>query len=184
MKPFRRALLTAGALVALFANVAVGQGRDIRIRDFTSLISVHPDGTIGVMEEIVVGFTGQWNGIVRDLSLHHNTAQGHATKLDLVVEGVTDGAGVPLRVEQEKKDNGWTRGLRIWIPNANNANRTVVIRYRVKNAIRFFYKSSSVGELDDRAALASSTSCTGTSRATAGRCPSIARRRASFSQTK
>ncbi|HEY0527666.1 MAG TPA: DUF2207 domain-containing protein [Gemmatimonadaceae bacterium] len=149
MTTVRRALVIAGALVALFANVAPAQGRDIRIRDFTSLISVHNDGTIGVMEEIVVGFTGQWNGIVRDLSLHHNTAQGRPTKLDVVVEGVTDGSGMPLRVEQTNKGDGWTRSLKIWVPNALNADRTVVIRYRVRNAIRFFYKSSSVGELDE-----------------------------------
>jgi hypothetical protein len=28
-----------------------------------------------VVENLTIGFVGQWNGIVRDLSLQHNTAQ-------------------------------------------------------------------------------------------------------------
>jgi len=136
----RRALL----LLAL-ANSAGAQGRSIRIRDFDALVYVHSDGSLDVTEQLTVGFTGQWNGIVRDLSLHHNTAQGRATKLDVTVGYITDAAGERLRVEEESKDNGWTRGLRIWIPGASDADRQIIIRYRVANAIRFFYASSKEG---------------------------------------
>jgi hypothetical protein len=96
-----------------------------------------------------VGFTGQWNGIVRDLSLHHNTAQGRATKLDVTIGYITDASGQRLRVEQSSKDNGWTRSLRIWIPGASDADRQIIIRYRVANAIRFFFANSNVGALDE-----------------------------------
>ncbi|MDP9206683.1 MAG: DUF2207 domain-containing protein, partial [Gemmatimonadota bacterium] len=49
----------------------------------------------------------------------------------------------------ESKDNGWTRGLRIWIPGAKDADRQIIIRYRVANAIRFFYGSSAEGAFDE-----------------------------------
>ena len=62
---------------------------------------------------------------------------------------ITDAAGERLRVEEESKDNGWTRGLRIWIPGASDADRQIIIRYRVTNAIRFFYASSKEGALDE-----------------------------------
>jgi len=110
---------------------------------------VHADGSLNVTEQLTVGFTGQWNGIVRDLSLHHNTAQGRATKLDITVGYITDATGQRLQVEEERKDNGRTRGLRIWIPGASDADRQIIIRYRVANAIRFFYASSKEGALDE-----------------------------------
>ena len=92
---------------------------------------------------------GQWNGIVRDLSLQHNTAQGRATKLDVDILDITETSGAPLRVEEEKKDNGRTIGLRIWVPGAHDADRKIVIRYRVHNAIRFYYAGSEPGEIDE-----------------------------------
>ncbi|MGI8619831.1 MAG: DUF2207 domain-containing protein, partial [Gemmatimonadaceae bacterium] len=39
--------------------------------------------------------------------------------------------------------------LRIYVPDNRDATRQVVIRYRVSNAIRFFYEDSSVGALDE-----------------------------------
>jgi hypothetical protein len=81
--------------------------------------------------------------------LHHNTAQGRATKLDIEDGTITDDAGQPLVVERQTIDNGWTRRYHIYIPDARDADRTIIIRYRVRNAIRFFYKSSEVGELDE-----------------------------------
>ncbi|HEX6626837.1 MAG TPA: DUF2207 domain-containing protein, partial [Gemmatimonadaceae bacterium] len=102
-----------------------------------------------VVEQITIRFTGQWNGLNRDLSLHHNTAQGRAVKLDVEDGSITDASGQPLVVERQTQDAGWTRRYHIYIPGANDADRTIVIRYRVKNAIRFFFKSSEVGELDE-----------------------------------
>jgi hypothetical protein len=69
--------------------------------------------------------------------------------LDVDVISITDATGQPLRVERENKDNGWTRGLRIWIPGASDADRQVIIRYRVANAIRFYYDSSKAGGFDE-----------------------------------
>ena len=80
--------------------------------------------------------------------LRHNTAQGRATKLDVTIGYITDATGQRLHVDEESK-NGWTRALRIWIPGARDADRQIIIRYRVANAIRFFYASSKEGALDE-----------------------------------
>ena len=147
----RRALLLLGALVVSLAHNASAQdpNRTIRIRNFDALLTVYPDGSLDVTEQLTIGFTGQWNGIVRDLSLHHNTARGRATKLDVTIGYITDATGQRLHVDEESKDNGWTRALRIWIPGARDADRQIIIRYRVANAIRFFYASSREGALDE-----------------------------------
>lgn len=149
MRTSRRAILLIGALALSLGPNARAQGRSIRIRDFDALVTVHSDGSLDVAEQLTVGFTGKWNGIVRDLSLRHNTAQGRATKLDVSLISVIDADGKPLRVEEESKDNGWTRGLRIWIPGASDADRQISIGYRVANAIRFYYANSKEGAFDE-----------------------------------
>ena len=110
---------------------------------------MHSDGSLDVLEQITFRFTGSWQGVVRDLSLHHNNGQGRATKLEVSGISVKDISGQALLVVEESKNHGWTRGLRIWIPNAVNAERTIIIRYRVANAIRFFLPRSKEGELDE-----------------------------------
>ncbi|MFL5594656.1 MAG: DUF2207 domain-containing protein, partial [Gemmatimonadaceae bacterium] len=121
----------------------------IRIRDFGALLTVHSDGSLDVTEQLTIRFDGQWNGIVRDLSLRHNTARGRATKLNVQIGYVTDSLGNRLRVEEESKDNGWTRSLRIYVPGASDADRQIIIRYRVANAIRFYYSDGTAGDFDE-----------------------------------
>jgi len=149
MRKAGRALLLAGVLALTVAESAIAQTRFIRLRDFGVRLIVGTDGSVEVTEHMIVGFTGTWNGIVRDLSLRHETGQGRRAKLDVTIISITDAAGQALRVEETKKDNGWTRSLSIWIPGASDADREVVIRYRVANAIRFFFALDSVGELDE-----------------------------------
>jgi hypothetical protein len=149
MRTSRLALLLIGALAFSLGADASAQGRSIRIRNFDALLAVHPDGSLDVTEQITIGFTGQWNGINRDLSLQHNTAQGRATKLDVTIGYITDETGQRLRVDESTTDNGWTRRLRIYVPGANNADRQIIIRYHVANAIRFFDASSNVGAFDE-----------------------------------
>ncbi len=135
--------------IATLASIANAQGRDIRIRDYGELLTVHTDGSVDVVEQLRIRFTGEWHGINRDLSLEHNTAQGYAEKLDVEDGAITDESGNPLQVDRSTQDAGWTRRYHIYIPGAVNAERTVVIHYRVRNPIRFFHKSSDVGELDE-----------------------------------
>jgi uncharacterized membrane protein len=147
----RRALLIACWLALPFATGANAQSvsRSIRIRDFGELLTVHRDGSLDVTEELTIGFTGEWHGINRDISLHHNTAQGRSTKLDIRIGYVTDGDGNRLEVEESSKDNGWTHSLKIYIPGAVNADRQVIIRYRVANAIRFYFRNDSTDAFDE-----------------------------------
>ncbi|MFL5552053.1 MAG: DUF2207 domain-containing protein [Gemmatimonadaceae bacterium] len=145
----RPALAFATLCFCTLAREAGAQGRSIRIRDFGALLTVHSDGSLDVTEQLTVRFDGQWNGIVRDLSLRHNTARGRATKLDVRIGYITDSLGNRLRVEQESKDGGWTRSLRIYVPGANDADRQVIIRYRVANAIRFYYDEKGAGDFDE-----------------------------------
>jgi len=144
----RRALALLLSVFALAAD-ASAQDRSLRIRDFDAHLTVQPDGSLDVTERLTFGFTGEWNGIVRDLSLRDSTPQGRRQKLDVDIVSITDATGQPLRVEEESKDGGWTRGLRIWIPGASDAERQIVIRYRVANAIHFFFKNSDEGEFDE-----------------------------------
>ena len=142
-------MCAAALLLSVLARSASAQARDIRIRDYGALLTVHTDGTVDVVEELTIHFTGEWHGLNRDLSLRHNTAQGRRVKLEVEDGPITDAAGNPLQVEHQSQDAGWTRRYHIYIPGAVDTDRTIVIRYRLKNAIRFFYKSSKVGELDE-----------------------------------
>jgi hypothetical protein len=142
----RRAFLLACTLLLALAAPAAGQSSQdssIVIRSFDTELRVQPDGAVDVTETLRLAFSGQWRGILRDLSLMHNTAQGRRQKLDVQLIGATDGAGTALRWEEDDTDDSWMRRMRIYIPGARNNERTVVIRYRVSNAIRFYFAADS-----------------------------------------
>lgn len=119
----------------------------MRIADFDATYELGSDGVLDVTEKITAEFRGEWNGLRRELSLRHNTAQGRSTRLDIDIGEITDGTGNPLTVERDS-ENGMLI-LRIYVPNNRDATRQVVIRYRVSNAVRFFYENSAVGALDE-----------------------------------
>lgn len=146
----RRALLLIGALLLALATPAGAQSSDstIAIQSYDALLRVEPEGVVDVTETIRFAFTGKWNGILRDLSLQHNTAEGRREKLRVDVVSVTDDQGRALRMEPETPDS-WTRRLRIYVPGAHNAERTVVIRYRVSNAIRFYFAQEGEPAFDE-----------------------------------
>jgi len=148
MPKCRAAVLLAALLsIAVAAPPSAAQDRTIRIRMFDAGYLVHANGDVDVSERLTFVFSGQWNGVVRDISLQHNTGRGRAQKLRVGDFSVTGGGGQQLRVDDEGGSK--TRRLRIWIPGAVNAERQIVIRYRVSNAIRFFYAGSAAGELDE-----------------------------------
>lgn len=131
----------------LLASGLGAQERSLRIVEFDAVLEVASDGMLDVTEKITVEFKGQWNGVRRELLLRHKTAQERLVKLDVEVGEITDSAGQPLRVERERE--GGLLILRIYVADNRDATRQVVIRYRVSNAIRFFYADSDVGELDE-----------------------------------
>lgn len=140
-------LLGCWLCAGLLASQAGAQERSIRLTEFDAVYEVGSDGVLDVTERLTVAFTGRWNGIVRELPLRHNTAQGRAVRLDLDMGQVTDAVGTPLLVERESGEG--TQKLRIYVPGASDAERQVIIRYRVSNAIRFFYEDSDAGTLDE-----------------------------------
>jgi hypothetical protein len=146
----RRALLLIGALLLALARPAGAQSGDstIIINSYDTELLVQLDGVVDVTEIIRFEFIGKWNGILRDLYLNHNTAEGRREKLQVEVVSVTDERGRALRMEPEEPD-GWTRRLRIYVPGAHNAERTVVIRYRVKNALRYYFAKDGEPSFDE-----------------------------------
>jgi hypothetical protein len=144
----RRILLLLAAASLACAPPAQAQERDLRIRGYDAELAVRPDGTVDVTETIRVEFRGQWNGIYRDLSLQHRTAQGWKRKLRVTGLGAFGPDGAALETWDEDGENG-ARRLRIRVPDARDAERTVVVRYRVHNAIRFFYGDSVAGDFDE-----------------------------------
>jgi uncharacterized membrane protein YgcG len=129
-------LIAMVGFAIVLAILTEEEARSIAIEEFHADLEVHEDGTTTVTETLRVAFEGEWNGIYREISLRHETASGKRERLRLEVEQVTDLAGEPLRHEVRRGRD--EQELQIWVPDAVNAVRTVVIRYTVANALRFF----------------------------------------------
>jgi hypothetical protein len=125
------------ALVCLLAwqGTAAAQ-RSLVIQEFAADVEVGTDGGILVTETIRPRFTGQWNGIYRTIPIEYRTPQGCTYDLRLTVESVTDEAGAALRFEASRERH--YRKLKIWVPGAADTVKTVVLRYRVLNGLKFF----------------------------------------------
>jgi uncharacterized membrane protein len=123
------------ALLLITAAPAAAQ-RTLVIQSFDATIDVSADGTIVVEEIIVPRFTGSWNGLYRTIPVQYRTPQGLNYTLRLDIESVTDEEGRALRYESSRQRH--YRRLQIWIPGATDTTRTVKVRYRVPNGLRFF----------------------------------------------
>jgi hypothetical protein len=147
--PRLHGLLAPCALLLCIAFVpgrAAAQGRTIAIEAFDVDVAVEPTGWIEVTETLRIRFDGAWNGVQRDLSTQHRTAAGRPQRLRIRDIAVTDLAGRALEVERSSE--GGTIRLRIRVPDAVDATRAVVIRYRIPNALRFF-GDTAAGESHD-----------------------------------
>ncbi|HEV2131151.1 MAG TPA: DUF2207 domain-containing protein, partial [Longimicrobiaceae bacterium] len=147
----RRTLLL---FILLLAGAALPSGllayppvRSLTLERFEADIHVLRDGGILVKEVLQVHFEGSWNGVYRSISLGHTNAQGRRERLRLSVRQVTDGSGNPLKYETER--GGGQHKLKIWVPDAENATKTVVVEYRVENALRFFAQDQPEGLMDE-----------------------------------
>ena len=110
--------------------------RSWRVADFDDTISVHEDGSAAVHERISLTFEGEWHGIHRFIPVEYPGARGTNYTLFLNVNAVTDTNGNKLKYESSTA-NGF-RDLKIFIPDAVDATRTVEISYTVRNGTRFF----------------------------------------------
>ncbi len=120
---------------SLWAAPAVAQ-RSYSIDRFDALIGVQRDASIQVTETITARFVGSWNGIYRTIPVTYHTPQGFNWTLGLSLQSATDGEGRPLRVEASRERHYIK--FKIWVPGAADATRTVVLRYRATNGLRFF----------------------------------------------
>ena len=123
-------------LLLLLGAAPASAQRTMVIERFDVAITVNLDGTIDVTETISPRFTGSWNGIFRTIPVVYHSPQGFNWKIRLDLQSVTDAGGQPLEVETSRV--GANAKYRIWVPGAQDATRTVVLRYRASNALRFF----------------------------------------------
>jgi uncharacterized membrane protein YgcG len=133
--PHRKALL---ALLICCASPAapVAAQRSYTIERFDASIRVAPDASLEVTETITARFVGSYNGIYRKIPVIYRMPQGLNWTLGLKLQSATDDSGRRLNVETSREQHYIK--FKVWIPGAANATRTIVLRYRVTNGLRFF----------------------------------------------
>ncbi|WP_411876155.1 DUF2207 domain-containing protein [Vulcanococcus limneticus] len=114
---------------------AQASGRQLQLTDFQMQALVDRTGSVEVTETLTARFQGSWNGLVREIPLVARRPQG-PEPLGWRLLSVSDGEGHPYRYETSIQ--GAQRQLKIFIPEARDATRSAVIRYRVNNGIRFY----------------------------------------------
>ncbi len=136
----RRALLSFFLLLLLVLTTATTQAapavRSLVIQEFDADILVNPDASIDVTETIRLQLTGSWNGIYRTIPVEYRTSQGFNFTLLLDLVSITDDAGNPLR-HQQSRERHYVQ-YKIWVPGATDATRTLILKYHVKNGMKFF----------------------------------------------
>ncbi len=134
---FHRACTSSALLLTFLLFTALpAAARSLVIESFDAHVRVEQDGGILLTETIRVHFEGRWNGLYRDIPVEYRTPQGFNKSLALDLGGATDDRGEALKVETSRVRH--YRRFRIWVPGAENATRTIVLRYRIPNALLFF----------------------------------------------
>jgi len=126
-------------LVLLFVTLAatsLSAQRSYSIERFDARIRVNRDASIDVTETITAQFVGSYNGLFRTIPLEYRTGQGLNWTLGVSLQSVQDDAGRNLRTETSRQ--GHYVKYKVWIPGAVDAMRTIVLRYRATNGLRFF----------------------------------------------
>ncbi|MGC2111641.1 MAG: DUF2207 domain-containing protein [Candidatus Korobacteraceae bacterium] len=123
-------------LLLCFALAGPAFARDWHIARFLTSMTVAKDGTAQVLEHLEVVFNGEYQGIYRDIPIEYPGPRGSNYTLFLTVTGVSDGHGHKLKYDSNVRDG--YRHLKIYVPDAVDATRTVDIRYTVTNAVRWF----------------------------------------------
>lgn len=134
----RSSQLTALVLLFLALPMLAGTAfaRSWRIADFQDNISIASNGTALVREKITLVFVGSFQGIHRTIPIEYPGPGGTNYTLFLKVINVTSEDGAGLVYESHR--NGDFRDLKIYVPGADDATRTVEITYKVLNGVRYF----------------------------------------------
>lgn len=109
--------------------------RQLELTGFQMVADVARDGSVAVSETLTARFQGKWNGLRREIPVLARRPDG-LELLGLKLVSASDGAGHAYRTETRRLGNGLD--LRIFVPGAEDATRTVVLRYRVRNGVRFY----------------------------------------------
>jgi uncharacterized membrane protein YgcG len=128
-----RNLLLLAVLLALTTPLFA---KSWRISNFQDTITVNADGSALVNETITLNFVGEWHGIHRTIPIEYPGPDGTNYQLFVDITSVTEENGAKLKYDSST--SGAYRDLKIYIPDAVDATRTVEIAYRVRNATRFF----------------------------------------------
>jgi uncharacterized membrane protein len=133
-----RAFSAGTVLVILLALVfsLPAWARSYHISRFNSNIHVAEDGSARVEEQITFVFSGTYQGIYRDIPVDYPGPSGSNYTLFVKILSVTGDSGDTLKFE--KKSSGGFLHLKIYVPGATDAERTVNIEYSVANGTRFF----------------------------------------------
>jgi uncharacterized membrane protein len=131
----KRLWLRVCALALLLALPAAA--RQIVIKNFDEQVVVHRDSTIEVSERIEAQFVGaNWHGIYRTIPVEYRDSAGLNYTLFLDDVRATDDEGNPLKLEQSRVGNEVK--FKIYVPEADNSTRTILLHYRVLDGLRFF----------------------------------------------
>jgi hypothetical protein len=127
------AICLAVFLTALPAFAAV---RQLVIQHFDDEVVVGEDGILDVTETIAARFSGEnWHGLYRMIPTEYTDPEGLNYTLSIDHITVTDGNGQRLKYDQSRE--GRYTKFKIYIPNPNDSTHTVILHYRVLDAIRF-----------------------------------------------
>jgi uncharacterized membrane protein YgcG len=117
-------------------SVLPAHARSFVLNRFDVELQVLSGGDLLVTETVSPRFEGAWNGIERLIPIEYRTPQGFNYTLFLERVTVTDEQGTPLTFESSRERH--YRNFRIWIPGATDATRTFVLKYLVRNGLKFF----------------------------------------------
>lgn len=134
MRPFRFLLLV---LVAVAVIAAPAAARQLVIKNFDEQVLLSRDSSIDVTENIETQFIGgPWHGIYRTIPIQYPGPGGF--NYTLLIEDVSarEPDGTHLRLEQSH--HGPNLEFKIYVPNADDSTHTIVLHYRVLDALRFF----------------------------------------------
>ena len=122
--------------LCLFGRVLHADARSFVLSRFDVDLQVLLTGDLLVTETVSPRFEGSWNGIERLIPVEYRTPQGFNYRLLLDMVSVTDEQGTALKFESSRERH--YRNFRIWMPGATDATRTFVLKYRVRNGLKFF----------------------------------------------
>jgi uncharacterized membrane protein len=136
----RREMFSLRRVVAILLLVIFAAmpaiARTLVFKHFDAQVQMHPDGTIDVTEVIEAQFTGVWHGIYRSIPVEYTDDAGLNYTLLLDQINATDSEGQKLKLEQNRE--GRNIKFKIYVPAAEDATRTILLHYRVLDALRFF----------------------------------------------